>query len=262
MKDHTIHPIHTRGYTLPEALVTMGLTTILIAILLPALSAARDASRTTQCVGNLQQIGYGMSSYLAITGSFPASYGDAPIDTHWAGVLTQHMGGMAYGVAGGVPTGQNLPAFQCPDAKVENSGTSRRYEHYSAHRMLMPAFLTGTGWTDPSYRRIWVKRPSEVIMIADAPQSNTADASGSTGNAQPWFWNTDVTSEVYDRDDTDNHDPIDPDVWEQDVDTTDNLGTFRFRHAREMSGNFLFIDGHVDSINPGMIENRNIRVDR
>lgn len=63
-----------RAFTLVELLVVIAIIGLLVGLLLPAVQAARESARRTQCSNHLKQIGIALQGYHDIVRAFPPGY--------------------------------------------------------------------------------------------------------------------------------------------------------------------------------------------
>jgi prepilin-type processing-associated H-X9-DG protein len=194
-----------RAFTLVELVVVIGIITVLIAILLPALARARDQANRIKCAANLRSIGQGLTMYTQQYGYYPGccfTYKNSGTGGYvWPVRLRPFIGTQA--------------VFYCPSkdprcewtdgaaGPVERAGPAQLPFGYEKGEPLIHAFtyfsygynIWGTGGSasggvglgdtvhpgfdrtgQPQVRASRVKYPSEMIAIGDSISDGIYDA--------------------------------------------------------------------------------------
>jgi prepilin-type N-terminal cleavage/methylation domain-containing protein/prepilin-type processing-associated H-X9-DG protein len=86
----------TRAFTLVELLVVIAIIGILVALLLPAVQAAREAAKRLQCANNLKQIGLAVHNFHDVNNEFPVSRMPGNRLTFWVYILPYLEEGMFF----------------------------------------------------------------------------------------------------------------------------------------------------------------------
>ena len=170
------------GFTLIELLVVISIIALLISILLPALSKARDAARNVQCLANEKQMGTVMLIYANNNDNrLPIPYKNTLPDYHsWPTTLAHEIdSSVNMDHQPSNLTDNQLKLMQCPRLltfKNKTGVVTYAMNARSSSPDSRPNFNNGFRLDDASYS------PSLVIVVTDAAWRPTA-----TGG---WYTNT------------------------------------------------------------------------
>ncbi len=205
------------GFTLVELLVVIAIVGVLVALLLPAVQAARSAARRTQCVSRMHQIGLSLHNYAnANDGRFPSVAGHGlDADDSWISTLAPYM--------------ENVDLMRiCPEDPDRETRQASRGTSYALNSYL--AIVVDLDFGEVQIRNVYgavkdidkVKATTKTIALFEA----TEDLHFDHLHAYDWFTEANLINQaVYD-------------TLRREVAVERHAGT----------ANYLYLDGHVDTI--------------
>jgi type II secretory pathway pseudopilin PulG len=175
---------------LVELLVVIAIIGILVALLLPAIQAARESARRAQCMNNLKQIGIALQNYHSAKKTFPpgASFGEGAT---WTGFLLPYMEEAA--LANELKIDLVTPKAYAHSSPTYTSPLPDPYKNINALEAVIPTLRCPTIFLpermpDRDHRKGYVQGRSPITYIACASGIATSQDSTQVLSGQFHFW--------------------------------------------------------------------------
>lgn len=204
----------SKGFTLVELLVVISIIALLLGILLPTMSKARQQAKKLVCTSNMRQVGIAVQAYIIDSKNHlpPSSCHIINPDQYWLRILSKY-------------TGEQL-LFHCPSDKSKNfvdwdkplgEQQDKRYSSFAVNALLDPVCFR-YGCSTNRYNRVdLIKKSMNCIWISEAPDTESFRLA----------------------------DHIHPEVWEGSV---EYAKTFIAWDRHMGKSNYLFADGHTETL--------------
>ncbi|MCG8406302.1 MAG: type II secretion system GspH family protein [Phycisphaerales bacterium] len=211
-----------KGFTLIELLVVIGIIAVLVAVLLPALSAARMVSVRAQCLSNIRQLQTAQVAYATDQDDLILAAGDGSVVGSWIGVLEPY---------GARPEVRRCPADRSPFFEQPFPGTDPEKLRATSYAI--------NNYVSPTHAPFGIQ---PIVKLSEVSQSSTVIHMGELAETGSYAGSDHLHVQNF-------YLTIAPQITISLINQQMPLG----RHGgQEMSWdaklNFSFLDGHAESL--------------